>query len=93
MKRGDVRDRYVLQVLLATAGCGLLLGVVAVVETPRDWSQPVSDAMAKSEVTASRSADFRDECLPFGLSTEEAQPPAKQHCEETDPSLRGLRSE
>ena len=88
-----MRDRYVLQVLLATAGCGLLLGVIGVIDTHNEESQPVRDAMTNSVEAASRFADFRDECLPFGLTAEEAQPPAKQHCEETDPSLRGLRSE
>jgi hypothetical protein len=93
MQRGHVRERYVLQVLLVTVGFGLLLGVFAVVETPKDWSQPATDAMAKPLEAASRFADFQDECLPFDLTAREAQAPAKQHCEETDPSLRGLRSE
>jgi hypothetical protein len=92
MKRGNVRDRYVLQVLLATLGCGLLLGVVGVIDTPRDWFEPAATTITKPEVAASHFADFEDECLPFGVAAEEA-PPAKQHCEEADPSLRGLRSE
>lgn len=34
-----MRDRYVTQVLLVTLGFGVLLGLIAVVDTPRDWSQ------------------------------------------------------
>jgi len=40
-----VRDRYVLQVLVVTLGFGVVLGLIAVVDAPRDWSQPTSAAM------------------------------------------------
>jgi hypothetical protein len=38
-RRPRVRDRYVMQVLGVTLGFGVLLGLIAVVDTPRDWSQ------------------------------------------------------
>jgi len=75
-----VRDRYVLQVLLATLGCGLLMAVIALVETPSDFWQradnatagasprvePVRSKAALIDATPPRVADFKDECdLPF----------------------------
>jgi hypothetical protein len=55
-----VRDRYVLQVLLVTLGFGVLLGLIAVVDAPKDWSaEPIavstpSDAPARSERIANQ---------------------------------------
>ena len=94
MQRGDVRERYVLQVLLVTVGFGLLLGVFAVVETPDDQSQPVCEIIAKPDAATVRVADFQDECSwPFLLRAEESEHQAKQDCEKTNSSLRGLRAE
>ena len=41
-----MQKNYVLQVLLVTLGFGVLLGLIAVVDVPRDWSQePTAAAM------------------------------------------------
>lgn len=90
-----MRDRYVWQVLLATLGCGLLLGAVAIIDTPNDQPQPICDhQMAKPDETALRVADLKDDCsLRFRAHADEPEAPAKQDCEKIDASLRGLRSE
>jgi hypothetical protein len=95
MQRGNVRERYVLQVLLVTVGFGLLLGVFAIVATPGDQSQPICDhPMAKPDESALRVADLKDDCsLPFRITAEETEGRGKQDCEKTDSSLRGLHSE
>jgi len=88
-----VRDRYVWQILLATLGCGLLLGAVAIVDTPNDWSQPVCDKRAKPAEAALRLADLKDDCdLPVRVAPGETERPGWQNCEKADSSLRGLRS-
>jgi hypothetical protein len=94
-QRGNVRERYVLQVLLVTLGFGLLLGVFAIVATPDDQSQPICDhPMAKPDEAALCVADLKDDCsLRFRAHADKTETPAKQDCEKMDASLRGLRSE
>lgn len=58
-----MRDRYVLQVLLATLGTGVLMALIAVVETPRDGSQ--------SSAVPTQTSEFKNECaLPFRTITD-----------------------
>jgi len=45
--KNNVRNRYVSQVLLATFGFGVLLGVIAVVQTPADWSRQGTHASSR----------------------------------------------
>jgi len=91
-----VRDRYVLQVLLATLGCGLLMAVIALVETPSDFWQradnatagasprvePVRSKAALIDATPPQVADFKDECdLPFHSKADCPDEPAQPACD------------
>src|SRR5215470_2749729 len=75
--KGVVRNRYVLQVLLATFGFGLILAVVAILQTPATWSQrgigpspvPVDSPQCHAnkppvlpQKATSRTDDLKDEC-------------------------------
>ena len=71
-----MQKNYVLQVLVVTLGFGVLLGLIAVVDAPRDWSQepttvpstsgnPVNSAPVPGQITPSsvmspRVVDFND---------------------------------
>ena len=72
-----MRNRYVSQVLLATLGFGMLLAVIAVIQTPADRSPQKSDTPSKTADsppchagvppahtpnTTPRTDDFNDEC-------------------------------
>jgi len=94
-----VRDRYVIQVLLATFGFGLLLAIVAVLQTP-DGSY-LQSAHGSGEPTESRQGpagaaplqttraknladDFRAECeIPAKLIDDCPQPKAQKICQRT----------
>lgn len=59
-----MRDRYVLQVLLATLGTSVLMALVAVVETPQNWSRP--------SPVPTHTSEFKDErALPFRTLTDD----------------------
>ena len=89
-----MRNRYVLQVLLATFGFAMVLAVIAVLETPADWSPRASDPprapaelrlcstgepSAHAPNTAARTDNFRDECeFPVQPISDRAQ--SKAHC-------------
>jgi len=78
-----VRDRYVLQVLLATLGSALLMALIAVVQTPADlWqSAPTPGASARSDATSPRGATFKDECeFPFHPGADCPPESAKPAC-------------
>jgi len=90
-----MRDRYVLQVLLVTLGFGVLLAVIAVVDTPNDAFRPIAAAPygvpgpseqirgnnAKSPQQAPTAVDFRDECNLFFRFATQTETPPKQECD------------
>jgi hypothetical protein len=43
-----VQKNYVLQVLLVTLGFSLVVGLIAVIDAPQDWSQPLTSAASPS---------------------------------------------
>lgn len=89
-----MRNRYVLQVLLATFGFAMVLAVIAVLETPADRSPRATDApsapaelrlcstskpSAHTPKTTPRTDDFRDECdFPAQPISDKAQ--SEPHC-------------
>ena len=91
---GTVRNRYVLQVLLATFGFAMVLAVIAVLETPADRPQRATDApRAPAELrlcragepsvhtpkTTPRTDDFKADCdFPAQLISDKAQ--SEPHC-------------
>ena len=96
-----MRDRYVMQVLLVTLGFGVLLAMIAVVDAPRDWSQPVTGTLpeqAKSDPALShaattgatpRAADFKDECeFPARLIKDCPKPEPQEICEKSGASVK-----
>jgi len=97
-----VRDRYVSQVLLVALGFGVLLALIAVVDAPKDWSQPVAGAARVSEaaqpaiskpagtkMAEPRGADFKDECeFPARLLHDCPQPEPQEICEKSGASVR-----
>ena len=85
-----MRNRYVLQVLLATFGFAMVLAVIAVLETPADWSPRASDPprapaelrlcgtsepSAHATKTTPRTNDSKDECV---LPTQSGPPCARE---------------
>jgi len=103
-----VRDRYVIQVLLATFGFGLLLAIVAVLQTPdRSYLQ---SAHGSGKPTESRQGpagavppqatrakhlaeDFRAECeIPAKLIDDCRQPKAQKICQRTSASHEKART-
>ena len=97
-----MRDRYVWQVLLVTLGFGVLLALIAVVDAPKDWSQPIAGAARASEAAQpARSkpavthaaephgTDFKDECeFPARLINNCPKPEPQEICERTTPHKR-----
>jgi hypothetical protein len=94
-----VRDRYVTQVLLATFGFGLLLAIVAVLQTPGESSLHDAQGLrGRSELRqgfagaappqttkpTDRGDDSNDECeLPSKLIDDCTQPEPQKICQKT----------
>ena len=97
--RGLVRNRYVRQVLLATFGFGLLLALVAVLQTPGALSLLGGDGSSKpaelrqghagteppqTTGTTHRAEDFKDDCdLPAKWIDDCPQPEPQKICQRT----------
>jgi hypothetical protein len=90
-----MRERYVLQVLLATLGCGVLLAVIGVVDAPNDAWQPMvgapyavppsSNQLPTKDVKGDKRspglADFGDECDLLFRNLTETETSPKQECD------------
>lgn len=91
-----MRDRYVIQVLLATFGFGLLLAIVAVLQTP-DGSY-LQSAHGSGKPTESRQGpvladDFRAECeMPAKVIDDCLQPKAQKICQKASASRKKART-
>jgi hypothetical protein len=102
-----MRERYVQQVLLVTLGFGVLLGVIAVIDTPADWSQQIPGSALGTRAGAEprpsktmaadatpRDADFSDECaFPARIIRDCPQPEPQDACERTSHKKSGTTAE